>query len=494
MAKIYNVSNVEEAVELASKFKKEGKYNWFRGQVCDWPPHSSLFRTRSDDQKFENADYRYKLFQQWVKNVSELKHLLNPENVDELEAIMQHYGIPTDYIDFTTEPGIAGFFAADTKTPLPERNSCIYCLNTDELFEVYNAIKDIDSRQGCEIKKVTIDVSNLWRLQAQHGVFLYANYNWELDYNMDKIIFPYTGYPSYPTMEVVYPPHKSSLEILIDQYEDRLRTGSFHRDLSRTTHNSFAWEEFPDGFYKEAFISPDLIKQDDSWSDLNLKDWLKYPVENFNETVGVGRKFDLKNLTSEDDIKKSISYSIVQILRLDPSIRNKTIDWELLNVNSSLDSKEIADLLTKVWNGMRLLPFDDDDIGEACGYTIYFYAKIKTTESGNKTFLQFFIESLGEGMKVGFTNPDNSGSYAFSSYSAITELYCIDLLKLVTPEYAQRIKDPYGTFTFIYNPRILFDFPKFKKHFARQIIPSQIIWGRRLIIFNPAKLRVFGIP
>jgi len=33
--------------------------------------------------------------------------------------IAQHYGIPNHYIDFTTDPGVAGFFARTSATPSP---------------------------------------------------------------------------------------------------------------------------------------------------------------------------------------------------------------------------------------------------------------------------------------------------------------------------------------------------------------------------------------
>jgi hypothetical protein len=42
--KIHKAANIEEAVELANELKAKGDYNWFRGQVQEWPPISSLFR------------------------------------------------------------------------------------------------------------------------------------------------------------------------------------------------------------------------------------------------------------------------------------------------------------------------------------------------------------------------------------------------------------------------------------------------------------------
>ena len=191
---VYEAANIEEAVELAYKLKAEGRYNWFRGQVLDWPPVSSLYRVleSGDSEKKEKSARREEMFSNWVGKIPELRYLQALEHVHDAFAIMQHYGIPTYYIDFTTDPGVAGFFAADTASPPTEGKSCIYCLNADDLMSLWDSIKDLDFRKGCSVELVEIDVRNLWRLQAQQGVFLLSNYNWNIDYPMDRILFPYT--------------------------------------------------------------------------------------------------------------------------------------------------------------------------------------------------------------------------------------------------------------------------------------------------------------
>lgn len=42
--KAINAANVEEAVAIAEIFKAEGRYDWFRGQLREWTPSSSLER------------------------------------------------------------------------------------------------------------------------------------------------------------------------------------------------------------------------------------------------------------------------------------------------------------------------------------------------------------------------------------------------------------------------------------------------------------------
>ena len=49
-------------------------------------------------------------------------------------------------------------------------------------------------------------------------MFLYVNYNWDVDYPMGRIVFPYQGYPVTPTREGIYPEDRSALEQLLDEY------------------------------------------------------------------------------------------------------------------------------------------------------------------------------------------------------------------------------------------------------------------------------------
>jgi hypothetical protein len=55
------------------------------------------------------------------------KHL---GHVDELFAIAQHYGMPTNYIDFSTEPRIAGYFATHSESNEHGVDACIICVDS----------------------------------------------------------------------------------------------------------------------------------------------------------------------------------------------------------------------------------------------------------------------------------------------------------------------------------------------------------------------------
>src|ERR1044071_2784803 len=212
----YRVRDVDEAIELALKLRSEKPYDLFRGQVrSEWKPYTSLMRLLlRDPGALEGAQAQIIRFSLWLGGTPGLAEIA--ETDDAALAVAQHYGIPTHFLDFTTDPAVAGFFAADTQAPEPGIESCIYCLNSSDLLSLWDTIRKVQGKAGIEVPELEVvrpDVSNLWRLQAQSGAFLYAPTNWDVHYPMDRILFPYTGYPSYPTKQDIYPERKSQLEI-----------------------------------------------------------------------------------------------------------------------------------------------------------------------------------------------------------------------------------------------------------------------------------------
>jgi len=100
------VKNEKEALLLAEKYKKENKYDIFRGQKRCWDLVSSL--SRIDDKKRELAYTRLNRFGTWVYN-NNINDLF--EDKDKILSVAQHYGLPTSFIDFTYNPEVALFFA-----------------------------------------------------------------------------------------------------------------------------------------------------------------------------------------------------------------------------------------------------------------------------------------------------------------------------------------------------------------------------------------------
>lgn len=85
------VTNIQEAVEIARRWKSAGKYNWFRGQTHPWPLVSSLGRL-SEEQR-EEARKKLGRFYNWVKATPSLEPIVDENS---FFAVAQHYGIPTN--------------------------------------------------------------------------------------------------------------------------------------------------------------------------------------------------------------------------------------------------------------------------------------------------------------------------------------------------------------------------------------------------------------
>src|SRR3954469_19659662 len=98
MPAVYNAKDVHHAVEMAEGFRSQGRYDWFRGQVQPWSPHSTLFRVfeSKDKERIERAQKRIASFVLWARHTQGLEAIA--EDRDALIAVAQHYGIPTHYI------------------------------------------------------------------------------------------------------------------------------------------------------------------------------------------------------------------------------------------------------------------------------------------------------------------------------------------------------------------------------------------------------------
>jgi len=101
---------------------------------------------------------------------------------------------PPNYVDFTTEPAVAAFFAAHDSAPNTSADdlSCIICVNTRELSRVSESVRTVRPEWPA-FAEVHIDVPELWRIQSQHGVFLFYPFDEGFERNIfdfDRICFP----------------------------------------------------------------------------------------------------------------------------------------------------------------------------------------------------------------------------------------------------------------------------------------------------------------
>ncbi|WP_158563301.1 FRG domain-containing protein [Chitinophaga silvatica] len=502
----YYVKNVEEAIELAQKFKEEGKYDHFRGQTHEWPPHSSALRNLNNPKKRNSNLLRIIELRRWMAGIEQLRYLLEDEHIDEFFAICQHYGLSTNFIDFSTMPAVAGFFSADNYKEQPSMNCCIYCLDSNDLkifasnMEIVVKNSDLEqNRQGTILRLIEINVDNLWRLQSQHGVFLYCNYNWEIDYPMDRILFPYTGNPIYPPKDIIYPYQKSPLEYLLDHYfrmeKDNSNFTHLRQIIEKRQNTKFEWEfiphsDIPKGFIAEVFL-PEL-KEHPSWNDEPAAPWKNYSIEIFDQTIGEAVEINFEGKLAPGSMCDILYYYVKHALETRLDLRKKSINWKLTHLPSNIDQLKLFRNLTWAWDGMRRLPYSAGEIAGALSNILLLMAhNAETMDPQEQSALE--EELFEKAIKIEFAYNDQVSSQALIHQTALKDALRSDIKKLLVPDQRFRLNDMDLLLICVNNPRYIFEFPKFKALFGRFIIPWQFILFRQPVFFDCYHLSVFGL-
>lgn len=301
---------------------------------------------------------------------------------------------------------------------------------------------------------------NLWRLQAQEGVFLFSDYNWDIDYPMDRILFPYSRYPAYPTHERIYPVDKSPLEQLLDQYFS-LENATFASEETRQWIDEIKarggnavytwWEAFPEYSYAEAFIDGSHLVPLESWSPEALRPWEVAPEEDYYQTIEQTQRMRLKPLASAEEIRKLVSFGVKQSIRSDQGIRSKAVNCECTELPESLSAVELSDRFRPVWNGMRRLPYTNDEIADALGSVAALmmlgFTRQDTTDGQKALFFQCF----GECMQFEFGNLDGSSSRGLAARKSLQRALRPDISELLAPQFKDYAYDIHDLFRLSYS-------------------------------------------
>jgi hypothetical protein len=486
--KEFIVNDVNQAFELSLKFAQEGKYQWFRGQRKDWPLVSSYLRL-SEEERIK-ADSRIGLFIEWVNKTPGLEYAL--QSRDAIYSIAQHYGLKTNYIDFTTDPTVAAFFSMDGKQEDDE--ACIVCLNIDDFIEYWkNNIKEYPPPELIEI-----NVSNLWRLQAQKGKFLLCPYrDIERIYPFDRILFCSGLEYSKKQKSEIYPSRKSQLELLLDQYFDIERGIAFNETISTMNFRKV-------GFATTEMYSPDMICGDkiliehNSWNDENLAPWLKHMDEMLVKAESnIIWRFNIDVRITPELIRKQMTEFVLDMITNTTDARRKLIKWvvPLNNLKNRELKIDVGWLTQTLWDGLRLLPYSNEDIAEGFGLFACLVYWFTQEETDNDTSIRSLCSrALKDEIEVDFGAADGSGARTFVSETTLREAVREDILNYIAEfEYAESMT---LLMQAIWSPRHLFDFNKLSKVWATQIAPTQVLKykTKNVIFYSPARLKTFGRP
>ena len=279
----HHVDSVFSAIELAEQLKNSGEYDLFRGQRRNYEIRPSVHRPGTDIEKAQDA---LNTFYQWVHETPDLSSLHGDEKA--ILAVAQHYGIQTPLLDFSRSPKIAGFFACDGAKQ--GDTGTIICLNKRKFKESW---EDLNGRyykdEGRLLTElISIDVRNLWRLQAQEGEFLKCH----VDPNLLEMFsyFLHIYFPQQEEIEIIentkiYPTQKSHLEVLLDQYflidsyPDRFR--QLEEMYGHVIYSSVEDDIRLD--IATYFENGEVPNNHSSWESESAKRWLCEPDEHYIE-------------------------------------------------------------------------------------------------------------------------------------------------------------------------------------------------------------------
>ena len=486
---IFEVGSLYEAVQMADDFRKEGRYDWFRGQQEVLPPTPTYLRL--DEKEVGDAKERLRHYCNWMSNTPGLESL--SRNIDGAIAVAQHYGLPTSFLDFTKNPAVAGYFASTAATKFKPKTACIYCLNTKKLAKCWTMMRAALPHHP-DIEFIELDVPNLWRIEAQEGVFLLCPLNWDKWYPMDRIEFPLGRRLSYPTNDQIYPERKSPLEELLDHHFYAERLGDFERLCAEMFPDAeVCYVRGPDcGYHSEYFVGGSLSKRRD-WAKSRLKPWLNVPEENLHK-VAVGEialKVDCK--LNPNDMRRAVAYGVLQSIESQPSLRERAVRWNL--EPRKFETKRFRRALDRVWNGLRRLPYSNAEISEAIGLCFALYNLNFHKADGFEEQIPIAEVCLGECFAVEISTWNGSYSRAIVAQSELTDALRNDYRKRIRQEYRSDLNGARELLHYCWQPDRLFDFSSFCRLMALQMVPTQVLMSELgPDHFSPARIKGFGIP
>lgn len=493
--RFHKANNVDEAVELANKLKEQNGYDLFRGQIKNWPLKSSFGRQVDENKKDEVLE-KMARFEWWVKRTKGLEELA--KYPDGILAVAQHYGIPTNFVDFTTSPRVAGFFASYGKIEEENVESCILCLNSQDLINFW---KSFAPEYSPSPEILYLEVQNLWRLEAQHGVFLFCPYsNFEHIYDLDRIYFPYTGQISSVKENEIFPKRKSQLEILLDQYfmNELMIENEKNIPLGITVHTI---PEIKEKCSKELLLNGTPPPKLSSWNDSHIESWLVQSNEKYLNTLGnetwemtLDLNKDISSIQNE-----AIDYLTMQF-KNNPNVRNRLLNWSIAVVGdqpSDPIENRIESYIKRLWDGLRKLPYDDQDIAKSLAncFTLASYL-LKRGRVMQVDWAKVTSECFGETIEIEFGSEDGSYSRSFASKSKLLAAVREDIYDYIDPKWKTQLeKNIIGLLQAIWTPDRLFDYDELTKIFAHEIVPVQVIMRseRVAVFFSPVRLDSFGL-
>ena len=234
-ASVFSAPDVEAAIKFVKAESDRGEYQFFRGQEnSEWDAVTTFHRVPQAHE--DESLRRVSLFINYTREIA--KHSGIAYSDDALVAIAQHYGQPTRFLDLTTDPIIAAMFACPPGTKFPNSRATIFLYSESKIRSANNLIRTMSGGEnGLEI--IQLEVSNLWRLQAQKGLFLWVGIEDSAAFFApDRIEFPHPQGGFRKSGYVLYPEEKSVLENQLDLFFQMVAAEKTNNEIKLWMGNS----------------------------------------------------------------------------------------------------------------------------------------------------------------------------------------------------------------------------------------------------------------
>ncbi len=494
------VDSLREALELAESWRANGECDWFRGQTEPWPLVPTILRLKNEN--YPKVMKELDRYFQWSSKTPILEPI--SKDFQSLMGVAQHYGLPTHLLDFSTEPEIAGFFATHGENMQLGQIACIIAIHSTNTIPAWLQ----NTSNKFRLDTIRVHIPDLWRLQAQRGVFLLvSDVGLEQVLAPRRILFPFEQQVEQPLPEQIYPKQKSKLEELLDQYfqnERLLAYGVRHKQWikemkERGNPVSEAKMRGPCGT-DSPYLDQNQLAQLERWSAKTLNRWNILPDEKW-DNVHTEDTWEIKiDLTATPD---SLAQMVrEQVLALSPpqviSRRKMLCRFKVTDIDGNLAGHQVEYLNTKagrLWDGMRNLPYSDDQLAVAMGRTLSLSVFLDwEAYHGGQEWKGAFAPFAPDAIKIEMS-AEVSYSQAIVDQSVLSAAFRNNIADFFLTEHREQVGDPHVLLQMTTSPEILFQFNDLVELFAWDIIPAQIIMrlAKDPIYFNPASIKVFGL-
>ncbi|MBT5653960.1 MAG: FRG domain-containing protein [Alphaproteobacteria bacterium] len=464
----FHASSADEALEICRQLVRNGQANLFRGQTQDWPKITpSLHRIIKEEQ--DKAIQELKMFEEWSGSVPGMAVYRHKKEA--ITAIAQHFQIPTSFLDMTTSPEIALLFAkSSSETDDHKFESVIYCF-TEEMLKTLPGGK-----------LIKIEVSNLWRLEAQKGLFLqFLNEELSdiLPKHTIKVYFPSCKSTAHEQIKL-YPARKSPLECVIDQWIYRRQIEHSMDAIPDSVTKTFVRRQTFSGIFRWRAI-PEL---DGKWID-HETGWLVPPIESVSILSSpIEVSLPLVDLSTPQCAQKALAKII------EASIRQHLTEGQLIVFKAHLsDSKSqlansVSTLINRCWDGLRALPYDVKELTASLALTTAFL--IARTEEVSD--IEEWPKHLWDEVMILETAPVGGHIEAgLVSKKDLSEAFSRQYFDRMTAYMRRKYNEnPEILMQYVVDNWILFKFKAFKKLFVEQYIPTVIdaYWQEDLELYK----------